>query len=46
MPLLEREHTVVIQARRTAPHHDVAMLHRHPPLLVLALVAAEQEYGG
>jgi hypothetical protein len=45
MAVFEREYTVVVQACRTSPNHDVAMLQGYTPLPILAGVAAEEEYG-
>ena len=43
MAVFERKHTVMAQARRAAPDHDIAMMQRHSSMPVGPRVAAEQE---
>src|SRR5579863_9768554 len=43
MAVFERKHTVMAQARRAAPDHNIAMMQQHSPMRVGPRVATEQE---
>jgi hypothetical protein len=43
MAVFERKHTMMAQARRAAPDHDIAVMQRHSSMSVGPRLATEQE---